>query len=157
MGLDGIDFFEVGSVGNNETNLGLAAGGWPNASVLTAFEDGAQLAGKWITKVTTGQGGKWSIEGYTGGSTASAAPATPADPSALTWTQCAREDGTCVFDGRREVRYAGVPSGSRVITKVAESPLVCNDKSFGAASTTFESVCYYASATTTAAVNTGPQ
>jgi hypothetical protein len=156
MGLDGIDFFEVGSVGSNETNLGLAAGGWPNASVLAAFEDGAKLAGKWITKVTTGQGGKWSIEGYTGGAGAAATPP-PAAPSALTWTQCAREEGTCVFDGRREVRYAGVPSGSRVITKVAESPLVCNDNAFGAASTTFESVCYYSSATTSAPVSTGPQ
>lgn len=77
MGLDGIDFFEVGSVGTNETNLGLAAGGWPNATVLTAFEDGATLAGKWITKVTTGQGGKWSVEGFTGGGARPVRPRLP--------------------------------------------------------------------------------
>ncbi|MBI5721921.1 MAG: hypothetical protein HZC37_29965 [Burkholderiales bacterium] len=163
MGLDGIDFFEVGSVGNDESNLGLTAGGWPNASVLSGFEDGAVLAGKWITKVTTGQGGRWSVEGYTGGAPATAAPpATPAPPAgppatALSWTACAREYGSCTFEGRREVRYAGVPDGSRVITKVAESPLVCNDKSFGAAPTNFESVCHYSSQTTTAPVTTAPQ
>ncbi len=160
MELDGIDFFEVGSVGDNETNLGLAAGGWPNASVVMALEEGAQLAGKWITKVTTGQGGRWSVQGYTGGAPA-AAPATAPAPastgaSTVTWTQCAREYGTCVFEGRREVRYVGVPAGSRVTTKVAESPLVCTDSNFGAAVTNFESLCYFSSATTTAPVSTGP-
>ncbi len=73
MGLDGIDFFEVGSVGNDETNLGLAAGSWPNVPVLGAFEDGSLLAGKWITRVTTGQGGRWSVEGYTQGAAGSGA------------------------------------------------------------------------------------
>lgn len=158
MGLDGIDFFEVGSTGNNETNLGLAAGTWPNAGVLSGYEDGARLAGVWITKVTTGQGGRWAVEGYTGGGGAAAAatppPASGGTATTASWTQCAREEGTCTFSGRREVRYAGVPEGSRVITKVAESPLACNDKSFGAAVTTFESVCLFSSETTTAAVTT---
>ncbi|MCW5635780.1 MAG: hypothetical protein KIT17_20760, partial [Rubrivivax sp.] len=160
MGLDGIDFFEVGSQGNDESNLGLAAGGWPNLGVLAAFEDGAVLAGKWITKVTTGQGGRWSVEGYSGGGAPpEAAAAPPAGPAlqATTWTACAREYGTCQFSGRREVRYAGVPEGTRVITKVAESPLVCNDQSFGAAPTHFESVCWFSSQTTTAPVTTGAQ
>lgn len=81
------------------------------------------------------------------------ADAPPPPPPAVTWTECAREGGTCTFTGRREVRYSAVAPNTRVVTRVGEGSVACVDYTFGDdLHSTFENVCSYSSATTTAPV-----
>lgn len=62
-----------------------------------------------------------------------------------TWTECAREGGTCTFTGKREVRYGGKQAGQQLITKVLTGPVACVDASFGAPTTNYENFCSYSS------------
>jgi hypothetical protein len=72
----------------------------------------------------------------------------------VSWSECAREGGTCSFSGRREVRYTAV-TGSRVLTRVAEGGVACADHAFQAAATNYENICLVADVTTEAPLTVG--
>lgn len=69
MGLSGIDIFNWGidgmTAGDANTGVNYLEGGvWKqNASVKAEYTDAALLAGTTITKVMSGPGGKWRVEG----------------------------------------------------------------------------------------------
>ena len=67
----------------------------------------------------------------------------------VTWTVCTKENGTCSFSGRREVRY-GIER--KFVTKVAEGSVPCVDASFGASTSAYENTCWYSSDVTTSPV-----
>ena len=48
--------------------------------------------------------------------------------SAAQWVDCAREDGFCKFDGRREVTYG---AGKKWVTKVFTGGVPCTNAKFG--------------------------
>jgi hypothetical protein len=64
MGLDGIDFFSYGIL-NNSGVEGQCGEPWNFPLIKGAYEDAALLAGTTITKVMTGTGGRWRVEGLT--------------------------------------------------------------------------------------------
>jgi hypothetical protein len=48
--------------------------------------------------------------------------------SVAEWIDCAREDGFCKFDGRREVAYG---AGKKWVTKVFTGGVACTNRKFG--------------------------
>lgn len=75
--------------------------------------------------------------------TAAPAPApTPAPSTPVTWTQCAREGGTCSFTGTREVRY-GAPGYYN--TKVVTGSTACTNAVFGDPKKSTAKTCSYSS------------
>jgi hypothetical protein len=65
MGIDGIDFFTYGGLASSDYNAGMP---FQDASVRQAYADAASLCGTTITKVMSGPGGYWRVEGLTAAS-----------------------------------------------------------------------------------------
>lgn len=73
--------------------------------------------------------------------------ATP--PVVSTWTECAQENGTCVFTGTRNVRYG---TSTAFFTRTFTATAACNNATFGDPASGQWKTCLVESVTTTAPV-----
>jgi hypothetical protein len=64
--------------------------------------------------------------------------------TAVTWTACASEGGTCSFSGKREVRYG---TATLYTSKVVTGPVACNNTTFGDPARGYVKSCSYSSVT----------
>jgi hypothetical protein len=79
------------------------------------------------------------------------ATGTAASAAAVTWTQCANENGTCSFSGTREVRFG---SNDQYTSKVLTGSTPCSTGVFGDPAHGVVKTCSYANVTTTAVTTT---
>lgn len=70
--------------------------------------------------------------------------ATPVAPVAPTWTACAKENATCSFAGKREVRYG---TSAIFTSKVVAGPVACSNTTFGDPALNSVKSCSYSSVT----------
>ena len=61
-----------------------------------------------------------------------------------TWTLCAKENGTCSYSGKREVRYG---TSTVYTSKVLTGPVACNNATFGDPAHGYVKSCWYSSVT----------
>lgn len=98
------------------------------------------------TRPVSGQLDIGAYEAVATSGTPAPAPApepTPAPAPASTWTECAKEGGTCTFSGTREVRY-GAPG--YYVTKVFTGSVACSNAVFGDPKKSTAKSCSYAGA-----------
>jgi len=68
--------------------------------------------------------------------------------SAVTWTSCANENGTCSFSGTHEVRYG---SGTTFVSKTVTGSVACSNAVFGDPTPQVAKTCSYANDSAAAA------
>jgi hypothetical protein len=82
--------------------------------------------------------GQLDIGAYEAATTATTTTTTP------TWTLCAKENGTCSYSGKREVRYG---TSTVYTSKVLTGPVACNNATFGDPAHGYVKSCWYSSVT----------
>ncbi len=94
--------------------------------------------------------GALDVGAYELSASASAAPSAPSlpgpaalpaqQPSSVTWTTCATENGTCYFNGKRQIRYG---ANNNYATKEAINSIACNNAVFGDPAYGIVKACQY--------------
>ena len=84
--------------------------------------------------------GQLDIGAYEAATTAT----TTSTTTTPTWTFCAKENGTCSYSGKREVRYG---TSTVYTSKVLTGPVACNNATFGDPAHGYVKSCWYSSVT----------